>query len=188
MLLEKLTQYYGIPDDAQTDFINKRVQGMSERQQDEAATKIIESCSKRFGFPEISTLAKYLTEGAKHKVSGFYWAVCNTCKAEYDYRFNYCPACLTSHRPRDQWQGYKVRTSDDPPPAKVIRWNITLTRPIDEGQKICANCEERSGSYCPMFGDPGKQCSKSDYEYCACKACCAWYKKGNRRDGQRADR
>ena len=185
MLLDKLRDYYGMPDDAQTDFIKKRVQGMSERQQDDAATKIIESCSKRFGFPEISTLAKYLTEGAKHKVSGYYWSVCDTCHAEYDYQFNYCPACYLAHRPREQWKGYKVRTSDNPPPMKVIRWNITLLNPVQDGMRLCATCPSRDGSFCRGFGNPEWTCQKSDYDMCECKQCCALYKKANRKnDGQ----
>lgn len=67
MLLDKLRDYYGMPDVEQTEFINKKTLGMTEAQQNEIADKIIESRSKRFGFPDISSLAKFLNNAGTKK-------------------------------------------------------------------------------------------------------------------------
>lgn len=177
MLIDKLRDYYGFPEQDQAEYITKRTAGMTEAQQNEIADKIIESRSKRFGFPDISVLAKYLNDAGK-KTIGFYWAVCNDCKAEYDYRFESCPAC---HLAGKRSTGYKVRTSDYQPPAKVIRWNQTTLRP-EPGKTYCVNCAHRdNNSYCRWFGDPEHTCAREEYEYCECKKCCVIHKKGNAR-------
>ena len=176
MLIDKLRDYYGIPDAEQTEFINKKTLSLTEAQQNEIANKIIESRSKRFGFPDISVLAKFLNESGK-KARGFYWAVCNDCKAEYDYRFESCPKC---HLAGKRSSGYKVRTSDEGIPVKVIRWNQTTLRP-DKDKTYCVNCENRDTGFCRWFGNPEHTCSASDYEYCECKQCCVIHKKGNQR-------
>ena len=54
MLLDQLRDYYGMPDQEQSEFITKRTQGMSEIDQNDVYQKIIENRSKRFGFPDIS--------------------------------------------------------------------------------------------------------------------------------------
>lgn len=174
MLIDKLREYYGFPDAEQSAYIEKRTLGMTEAQQDEIASKIIESRSKRFGFPDISVLAKFLNDNTK-KARGFYWAVCNDCKAEYDYRMESCPKC---HFAGKRSSGYKVRTSDNPPPKSVIRWNMTTLRP-DKDKTYCVNCSNRDSGYCRWFGDPNHTCSQSDYEYCECKKCCVIHKKAN---------
>ena len=176
MLIDKLREYYGFPEPDQVEYINKRTLGMTEAQQNEIADKIIESRSKRFGFPDISILAKFLTDTAK-KTRGFIWAVCDDCKAEYDYRFERCPKC---HLAGKRSSGYKVRASEYQPPAKVIRWNQTSLHP-EEGKDLCITCPNRDTGYCRWFGDPNHQCQQSDYEYCECRKCCAIHKKGNAR-------
>ena len=174
MLIDKLREYYGFPDAEQTEFINKKTLGMTEAQQNEIAAKIIESRAKRFGFPDISVLAKFLNDAGK-KTRGFIWAVCDDCKAEYDYQFIKCPKCFLAGKTNS---GYKVRTSENPPPRNVIRWNMT-TLCQDEGKKFCNSCSHRDTGYCRWFGDPNHTCSAGDYEYCECKKCCAIHKKGN---------
>lgn len=176
MLLDKLREYYGFPDTEQADYIAKRTAGMTEAQQNEVAGKIIESRSKRFGFPDISVLAKFLNDAAPKKIKGFYWAVCDDCKTEYDYRFERCPKCFLAGK---RSSGYKVHTSDDGIPAKVVRWNQTTFHP--EGKVYCVNCEHRDTGFCKWFGNPGHQCLQSDYEYCECRKCCAIHKKGNQK-------
>ena len=74
--------------------------------------------------------------------------------------------------------GYKVRTSDSGIPAKVIRWNMTTL--TDSGNcTSCVNCANKDRGFCLKFGDPEKQCSAQDFEYCECKKCCAFHKKAN---------
>lgn len=176
MLIDKLREYYGFPDQEQAEYIAKRTAGMTEAEQNAIADKIIESRSKRFGFPDISVLAKYLNDAGK-KTRGYYWAVCNDCKAEYDYRFESCPKC---HLAGKRSSGYKVRTSEDGIPAKVIRWNQTTFHP-DGKMEYCIKCANRDTGYCRWFGDPKHTCPREEYECCECKKCCAIHKKGNAR-------
>ena len=150
MLIDKLRDYYGFPEQDQVEFINKRTLGMTEAEQNAIAQKIIEGRSKRFGFPDISVLSKYLSEPGSKKHKGFYWAVCNDCKAEFDYRFIRCPKC---HLAGKRSSGYKVLTSDDPPPRSVIRWNQT-TFVDDKKMPYCVSCANRDTGYCRWFGDP----------------------------------
>lgn len=175
MLIDKLRDYYGVPEPEQVEYINKRTLSMTEAQQNEVAEKIIQSRQKRFGFPDISILAKFLNDTGTKKHKGFYWAVCNDCKAEYDYRFERCPKC---HLAGKRSSGYKVRTSEDGIPGKVIRWNQT-TFHDDKKMPYCISCVHRDIGYCRWFGDPDHTCSQSDYECCECKKCCATHKKLN---------
>lgn len=175
MLIDKLREYYGFPETDQVEYINKRTAGMTEAQQNEIADKIIQSRQKRFGFPDISILAKFLNDAGTKKGRGFYWAICDDCGAEYDYRFERCPKC---HLAGKRSSGYKVRTSEYQPPAKVIRWNMTTLHP-EEGKKYCISCPNRDNGYCRWFGNPDHTCSSEEYEYCECKKCCSMHKKAN---------
>ena len=175
MLIDKLRDYYGFPSAEQADFIGKRTIGMPEAQQHAIAARIIESRAKRFGFPDISVLAKFLNDAGATKHKGFYWAVCDDCKAEYDYRFETCPKCLLAGK---RSSGHKVKASDEAPGKNVIRWNQTTLRP-DGKQKYCVECEHKDTSYCRWFGDPDHTCSREEYDYCECKKCCAVHKKAN---------
>lgn len=176
MLLNKLNDYYGIADADAIEYINKRTAGMTEAQQNEIADKIIQSRQKRFGFPDISILAKFLNDAGTKKHKGFFWAVCDDCGCEYDYRFERCPKC---HLAGKRSSGYKVRTSEYQPPMKVIRWNQTTF--YDDGKmQYCISCANRdNNSYCRWFGNPDHTCQQSDYEYCECKKCCAIHRKLN---------
>ena len=175
MLIDKLREYYGFPEAEQIEFINKRTLDMTEAQQNEVAEKIIQSHQKRFGFPDISILAKFLKDTGTKKHKGFYWAVCDDCGAEYDYRFERCPKC---HLAGKRSSGYKLRTSEYQPPVKVIRWNQTTFHDDGKGQ-YCIKCVLRDRGYCRWFGNPDHTCQQSDYEYCECKKCCAIHKKAN---------
>ncbi len=175
MLIDRLREYYGFPDTEQTEFIKQRTQNLSEAQQNEIADKIIQSRQKRFGFPDISILAKFLNDAGSKKCKGFYWAVCDDCGAEYDYKFERCPKC---HLAGKRSSGYKVRSSEYQPPAKVIRWNQTTFYP-DKDRTYCITCEHRDTGYCRWFGNPDHQCPQNEYEYCECRKCCAIHKKAN---------
>lgn len=175
MLLDKLREYYGFPIAEQAEYINNHVKKMSEVEQDRIADKIIESHSKRFGFPDIAVLAKFLN-GARNETHKYFWAVCNSCKTEYDYSLNYCPKCFLDKRPKAEWKGYGIKTSETAPGRNVIRYNLPV---LQEGESWCVNCKSKEMSYCPWFGEPDHNCSSSDYEYCECKKCCAVHKKKN---------
>ena len=60
MLIDKLRNYYGFPSNEQVEYISKNVLGITEADQDALADKIIEERSKRYGFPDIAFLSKYL--------------------------------------------------------------------------------------------------------------------------------
>lgn len=176
MLINKLRDYYGFPGAEEQSYITRETAGMSEERQDEIADRIIQICLKKSGFPDVSKLARFINDAkGEKKVINYYWAVCDDCKAEYDYRFMKCPAC---HLKGKVNSGYKVRLSTEGIPAKVIRWNQTTL--IDDGQgTYCVSCGKREQSYCPHFGNPNHMCTKSDFEYCECKQCCAYHKKQN---------
>ena len=174
MLIDKLRDYYGLPDSEQTEYINKNVLGMTEADQDALAAKIIETRSKRYGFPDIAFLSKYVKDVSK-KTKKYYWSVCDDCGAEFSYSFMRCPKC---HLAGKQSSGYKVRVSENPPPHNVINWNLTTFNTADNYTN-CVICEHRDTGYCRWFGNPNHTCSQSDYEYCDCKQCCAKHKKAN---------
>lgn len=174
MLINKLREYYGFPDTEQMTFINSRTADMPEALQDEIASKIIQTRQKRFGFPDISILAKFLNDAPKN-LKVYYWAVCDDCKAEYDYLFERCPRCYLAGK---RSSGYKVRTSKTPPTQQVIRWNIpSLSK--NPAYQTCVNCAAKHDSYCRWFGDPNHTCSQVDYECCNCKKRCAIRKRSN---------
>lgn len=175
MLINKLRDYYGFPDKEQIDYITRSTQGMSEELQDDIAARIIEARPKSRGFPDISYLAKFLNDSKGKRTINFYWSVCDDCGAEYDYRFMNCPACFQKGKRNS---GYKVRTSDQGIPAKVIRWNQTTLEDDGKGT-YCVSCMQRDKGFCPKFGDPDRSCSAQDFEYCECKKCCSFHKKQN---------
>lgn len=174
MLIDKLRNYYGLPDAEHAEYIKKCTRNMSEEMQDKIAQQIIENHSKRFGFPDVAVLSKYISETKKtgYKI---YWAVCNACGCEYDYRFTSCPNCYLLG---NKDEGHTVKVADKAPETKIIRWNIPILAPV-EGMKTCAQCNNRTSGYCWMFGRPDQQCSRSEFEYCACRECCAFHKKAN---------
>lgn len=177
MLINKLRDYYGFPDKEQIDYIGRATQGMSEEAQDDIAAKIIEARPKARGFPDISYLARFLNDNKNRPVLKFYWSVCDDCKTEYDYRFMQCPVCFKNGKKNS---GYKVRTSDQRIPAKVIRWNQTTLDDDGKGT-YCVSCLNRGQIFCLKFGDPDNECSRQDFEYCECKKCCSFHKKLNAR-------
>lgn len=175
MLINKLRDYYGFPDKEQIDYITRSTQGMSDELQDDIATKIIEARPKARGFPDISYLARFLNDNKGKRTINFYWAVCDDCKAEYDYKFIQCPVCFKNGKSNS---GHKVRVSDQGIPAKVIRWNQTTLNDDGKGQ-YCVSCVHRDKGFCLKFGDPNKMCDAQDFDYCECKKCCSFHKKLN---------
>lgn len=177
MLINILRDYYGMPDSQTLQFITDRTKGMPEPKQDEIAEKIKQKHSQRYGFPDISVLSKFLENTQTTKK--FYWSVCNDCKKEFDYKFYTCPSCFLAGK---KSSGYTVKVSDCQPPKSVIRWNMTSLNREDKTH-TCYECESKDDGFCRFFGRPGYQCSKSDYDYCPCKKCCAEHKKANEKAG-----
>ena len=177
MLINKLRDYYGVPAKEQIDYIGQATQGMSEELQDDIATRIIESRPKNRGFPDISVLSKFINDNKGKKTINFYWAVCDDCKSEYDYRFIKCPVCFKNGKSNS---GFKVRTSTVGIPGKVIRWNMTTLDDDGKGT-YCVSCAIRDKGYCLHFGDPSWTCSAQEFDYCECKKCCAFHKRANER-------
>ena len=177
MLFQKLCDYYGMADRETEQYITGFENKLTESQQEEAYTQIIQKRTRRYGFPDIAFLSGILQEKAKDN-SGmkFYWSVCNDCRSEFSYSFHTCPVCFLQGKTSS---GYKVKTSEYQPPKKVIRWNLPLLKRSTPEEKVCADCACRDEGYCLHFGDPDYQCSRSDFEYCTCKSCCAKYRKAN---------
>lgn len=172
MLLDQLRDYYGMPDQEQSEFITKRTQGMSEADQNDVYQKIIESRSKRFGFPDIAYLSKYLTQTPK-KARVYYWAVCLECGTEYAGTMPMCPKCYDKGL---ECRAKNFKTSETPMPMKVIRYNKEYTYRQDN-ELLCYVCAEREMSYCPNFGRPDYFCK--EYRECKCNRCCMIAKKAN---------
>jgi hypothetical protein len=178
MLYDKLAEYYGDGDREQEQYVREAEKRLNTDRQNSIYNSIIESRGKRFGFPDISVLSKFMSPAsAKGGNYQYMWAICNDCKAEYDYRFITCPRCHLSGKVSS---GYRVRGSDIPPDNNVIRWNQTSLS-ADGKTKLCVTCENKDIGYCRFFGNPDWQCSQSDYMQCECKQCCAYHKKANRK-------
>jgi len=182
MLYDKLAEYYGDGDREQEQYVREAEKRLSVEKQMAVYNQIIEARGKRFGFPDISVLSKFTApasaKGGEYK---YVWSVCNDCNAEYDYKFIKCPRCHLSGKVSS---GYRVRGSDIPPDNSVIRWNQTSLNSAP-GERTCVTCEHRDVGYCRFFGNPDWQCSKSDYEYCECRQCCAIHKRANKHDDRK---
>ena len=176
MLYDRLAEYYGDGDSEQEQYVKNAERKMDYDKQSELYSQIIEKHAKRYGFPDISFLSKMFgnatPQGGTYK---YFWAVCDDCKTEYDFNFNYCPKCFEMGKRNS---GYKVKTSNTEYPKSVIRWNMPVLE-APEGIRTCTHCESRTSGYCRGFGNPDWQCSKSDFDYCECKQCCAFYRKVN---------
>lgn len=174
MMFDKLCAYYGVADIEQTNFIKLRTSNMAEDTQDSIAQKIIESRSKRYGFPDIAVLSKFLPE-EKTPPRRYFWSVCNDCGAEFDYSLRTCPVCLANNH---HSSGYKLRVSDIKS-QNVVRFNIPTETTLP-GLVPCVQCTEKDHGYCKHFGDPDWICGNNDFNYCSCKKCCLAYKKANK--------
>lgn len=177
MLINKLRDYYGFPGSEEQRYLDRVTSGMSETRQNELAEIIIQNCQKKYGFPDVYRLSKFIQEAERSAPQSrtCYWSVCNDCKAEFDYRFQKCPVCFSKGA---ESSGYKVKVSTEGIPGKVIRWN--QFKMTDEGDgTFCVSCENRDRGYCRWFGDPNHFCDKSDFEYCDCKKCCITHKRAN---------
>lgn len=179
MLLERLINYYGTPDEEQERFINEKTLSMSEEKQDEIAQKIIEERTKRFGFPDIAALKKFFEKEEKKRI--YYWAVClePDCKTEYAAGLMICPTC---YKKGLKFNKYAIKNSEFPPSKKVIMFNQQAYFSSEKDDKLCINCEiaKKEWAFCFHFGNPDWECKTEDFRQCDCKACCLKHKAGNR--------
>lgn len=176
MLLETLEKYYGEFSEPEQDFIHKSVEILDAATQEAFYKNLTEFWGKRKGVPDLSVLSKTLRIVAPNKARVYFWAICDDCGAEYDYRFMQCPRCFLEGKKNS---GYSVKKSEYQPPMKIIRWNQFTLSPSTIQVRHCVDCVEKK-FYCPIFGNPDKQCKAQDFEYCPCKKCCAYFKKANK--------
>lgn len=124
----------------------------------------------------IMALQKVYQEITGRKPVNYYWAVCQECGCEYDYGMSACPECYDKGK---ETRLRFVKSSEFQPPLKVIRYNKQYLIG-DKGEQLCYNCPEKKESYCKHFGSPDWNCTREEFEYCQCKACCTNHKKLNR--------
>ncbi len=176
-MIQRLINYYGGLGDEEQRFIRENILKLDENVQNQIATSLMSTNPANGKKPDVAAISKAYRVVTGKAPRVYAWAVCDDCKAEYDYRFMTCPKC---HLAGKRSSGYKVRKSDYPPPFKVIRWNQTTLE--DDGKaQYCVSCPERDHGFCRWFGNPDYTCPKGDYEVCECKRCCAIHKKGNER-------
>lgn len=175
-LLDRLTEYYGAPKTEQENFISEREKYLDDMAKNAIYQQLIETRSTRFGFPDVSVLAKYFQEYVlvkKETKRQYFWCVCDECKTEFAYSLMSCPNCYLQGRDS---RGYKLKVSDEPPKPNVVRLNKPILR---SGADVCINCDKRSGSYCEHFGQDWYFCDREDFDQCECKHCCLNEKKRN---------
>lgn len=175
MLIDILTEHYGSAGYEQRKYIAEKTSGLSEKQQEETAKKIIAKNPDSEEFPSLEAL-KEIFEKEESKPKKYFWNICNDCNFEYDYGFSTCPICKMNG---GKSSGYKVKVSQNPPHRGVVRWNQESFTPVAD-EKLCLNCEHKEGSYCWMFGKVDAQCKREDFEVCKCSACCVRHKKFNK--------
>ncbi len=176
MLLTRLRDYYGKIDFDIEVFIRNRSRDLTEETEDKVFQSIVENNPKENGIPNKVTLEDFLPSTHQKQPRIFYWSVCSECGCEFDYKFNFCPACFAKGKKVSR---YTVRKSDVNPGESIVRYNLTHL-PNEEGEKVCLQCSDRENSYCSWFGNSDHFCNNEEREYCPCKACCARYKKLNR--------
>lgn len=172
-LLERLTDYYGAPDNDQEQFVAEREKHIDEESKSEIYSQLIQTRSKRYGFPDVAVLSRVLQKytQAKETQKKHYWCVCDVCNTEYAYGFMSCPQCFIQGK---DTRSYKLKVSDNPPPPNVIKYNMTHL-----GNDGCVNCADKPGSFCEHFGQEWYSCDRTDFDNCACKQCCITHKKQN---------
>lgn len=166
MLKEKLADYYGEPDKARENFIDKKFLGYTEVDAEKLYEYILERCPKNFGFPDISKLAEaFKAVPPSTSQKKYVCCVCNKCGAYYHYSMMYCPDCwergekITSH---------SVKVSDEEIP-RVTRYNMEHV-----GENIlpsCYSCQSENKNRCKHFGLPYWNCK--EMRNCNCVTCCA---------------
>lgn len=170
MLLERLTDYYGICGAEEAAFINKRLSMYTDQAQEQLFEIITQENGKRFGFPDLSKLSKAFAQVSPDGKSAgpkvWWWLKCRKCGCNYWGNLMLCPACNDKGIRSIETE---VVTSSFPPPDTVIRFNKTGSRSTKDF-KSCYDCKSRAGSFCWDFGKPNYDCKKR--AECPCNECC----------------
>ena len=168
MLLEKLTEYYGLPGEAEASFISAHLEGYTEEDEQKLLDEVFASRSKRFGFPDVAFLTKLFAKvPPASKASGkvFWWRVCGNCKAEYSGDLMFCPRCWRNGyecREDSVRKGYSI-------PDTVIRFNKKYVTSTPQDMS-CYECTHGGSQFCPYFGRASYDCHKRSS--CPCNTCC----------------
>ena len=118
-------------------------------------------------------------DGQKKRVVA--WTFCTKCHAVYPSTQLVCAFCynMAKEKPKGNLltsefaRTLEIRCGEEYP-LGIRRMNIDY--PMD-GKPSCVTCMQEEKCYCEKFGNPERQCSREDFEYCPCRRCCAETKK-----------
>lgn len=179
-LSEKLFNYYGAFGEEEIAFVDSMESKFNDDQKEKLFKEITTGRNKKLGAPDVRFLEHIFKTQKPKNAKRYFWSVCTKCKTEYWYSMVYCPNCWSNGIVNEE---HTVKTSEERP-KNVIRFNKSYIHPLKlkataPDEKVCYNCECR-GYFCRNFGNPDFECSRNDYDYCPCKACCVAMKDGER--------
>lgn len=180
MLKERLTEYYGEPNKAQSDYISKRDLGYTQEDTDKLYEYIVGSCPLNFGFPDISKLADAFKKFPPSNIPKKYVCnVCLKCKTKYHYSMMFCPTCWNHG---ERVSAHSVMLKDEVI-SDVVRYNMEQISNI-EGLNLnnCYDCKAENKNRCKHFGLPFWHCK--EFHDCECSRCCVIIKKEREKDEQ----
>lgn len=172
-MLERLEEVYNSQfDESERKWILENLGKLDPEQQDRYIQVIQEEHSRRNGKPDIRKMKLVLEKLTGKKPPVFYWSKCLECGTEYDYQLPLCPVCFDNGL---ECRAYAVKTSENQPPFKVIRYNKKYLQGINDNQN-CYSCPNKKMSFCPHFGEVGYKCK--EFRECKCASCCIKARKG----------
>ena len=184
MFIDEIKEQYGQISEDSEQLIIDVIGKYSKKEVEELKNEFFKTFST---FPPTEKLAKFF-DGHKPKTKVYFWAKCNDCGCEYDYRLPFCPRC---EREGKHSSGYKVVKTDYEPAKKYIQLNKPWLTPYNvNGNKdtngecvFCKKVAKPQEKYCFHFGDPDYRCSY--FEVCDCVVCCSFYARLQRKENIR---
>lgn len=170
MIFQELSNQFGKGSQEQAEWISKNVEKLGEEEKKNFLSKLLEM--DLMDFPTIGDMKKVYQDVTGKKPPVYYWSKCLECGAEYDYQLPLCPVCYDNGL---ECRAYAVKTSENQPPFKVIRYNKKYLQGINDNQN-CYSCPNRKMSFCPHFGQVGYECK--EFRECKCFPCCSKARKG----------
>ncbi|MCR5218601.1 hypothetical protein [Treponema sp.] len=168
MLLEKLTEYYGLPGEVEAGFITEHLEGYTPEDEKKLYEETLAQRTKRFGFPDVAFLTKLFEKfppASKATGKVLWWNVCENCGCEYMGNLTCCPRCwrngYTCRQVRVR-KGYSI-------PDTVVRLNKPYTSSFKDDPS-CYDCVHCGSHYCRFFGRPEHDCKQRNE--CPCNHCC----------------
>lgn len=118
------------------------------------------------------------TDGQKRRIVA--WAFCKKCHSVYPSTQLICAFCYNRAKEKPSGnlvasefaKSLEIRCGEEYP-IGMKRMNIDY--PVQSGPS-CVTCMQDEKCYCEKFGNPEKQCSREDFEYCPCRQCCSTVK------------